>query len=1375
MKRSTLRSLAALLFAVVLVAGLLPASFADDREPLSLTNPAWEDVYTGYAAVTKTYTLQNSGSANLNFTASASGEGGFTVYPASGTIRAGGNVAISVTFPAGNPAGRYSGELKAFAVIGEEQVTAVKNIEITVKQNTYVLSLKGEEFPAETQTAGEYTAVSRTFTLKNEGNSKVTGLRAVMATGADFSCGGLTKTELAPGETTTITVTFPAGKGAGTYGDTLSVTGDNGTQASKEVSVKVGKKTDVTVSPSVWTEHTLVGNYTAPSAQFVIWNNGTKPITGVTVSLSGLSDAGCYYISGSVPGSISGGSSASFSVLLKAGLKAQVYTGTLVIHAAELEQDITIPLKDTVKSGIKVTFMSAEQDQPITEVNVASGGKASFDGLLPAKTMSGSYYYEFAGWTENATASNRMTNVLGSNGLTTASLVDLTAKTFTKDTALYAVFTKHYSANVDIAGSCTASAGQLLSEMYNTSGVSIYKQLEKAVADFLGSANTPASVKFGAPYSSTYGQLYASSTKASVVGTTSSYYFSSSAYGDRSLSSVFFGPTTQAGTYQIPYEAKDIYGNSVRGLISIASKVNGMGDVNYTVSHKGTVAISASDFTSFFIGSRPSYTMKWVRFSSPRVTMGSTYGSLYYNYGKSGQTQFTNTSLSNTNFYVSNNTYGAYPLSGLTFVPGTNAADYTFTVDFTAYADNNVFVTGTLVINVTDGYNITYSVDHKGTVNFKGADFNKALRNKYPTLTLSYVMFGAPSQSLGQVFGNIYYDYNAAGSNAGFTATTLQLFSFYYSTGMYTIDKLTFVPGNYGTDYTVAIPYTAYADSSHYVTGTLVIEVKDGSDVTYTVKHGSYVTMKAADFEAFLKKTYPSLSLNWVRFGGPSLTLGSFYGNLYNRYGTSSQSAFTNSSLTLSNFYASSNAYGQYALNELTFVTGTCNTDYTVSIPFTACYSSAYYVEGTLTIKVSENGLSRCDIVYNTRGTTPISITAADVEKFFKESYPSQQLSYITLGGVPETGTLYYNYGGTSRYGSTTAIRLTAANCSAYAFYVNPANTNNYSIYDLSYVPSGSNYSVQIPFTAYGTLGSYVSGTIVVCVTSGTYNDVYLATVKNTAVSLSPASFYSAVSTATSGTLRYIQFLKLPSDRQGTLYYSYVSASNFSHKVISSNSYYYTSGTYQLANVSFVPASGFTGNVEIPFAAYDASDKLLCVGTLSVGVVNKIASYKDVTSSTWYYKYITELSNRSVINGYPDGSFKPSGNVTYAEALKLILTATGYGEQARISASAHWASGYVEKAVSLGLYTSAEAKDLNLDSAITRQEVARLAARAMKLQNSTISSPFSDTSDGAILALYQAGIIEGSFTSTGLRYFYPSNSITRAEVSAIIWRINNYS
>ena len=59
---------------------------------------------------------------------------------------------------------------------------------------------------------------------------------------------------------------------------------------------------------------------------------------------------------------------------------------------------------------------------------------------------------------------------------------------------------------------------------------------------------------------------------------------------------------------------------------------------------------------------------------------------------------------------------------------------------------------------------------------------------------------------------------------------------------------------------------------------------------------------------------------------------------------------------------------------------------------------------------------------------------------------------------------------------------------------------------------------------------------------------------------------------------------------------------------------------------------------------------------------NKFLSFSDVLSSFWGYGYIKVASDEKLVNGYTDGTFKPNGNVTYAEAATMVLRALGYKE-----------------------------------------------------------------------------------------------------------------
>jgi GH25 family lysozyme M1 (1,4-beta-N-acetylmuramidase)/GH24 family phage-related lysozyme (muramidase) len=161
-------------------------------------------------------------------------------------------------------------------------------------------------------------------------------------------------------------------------------------------------------------------------------------------------------------------------------------------------------------------------------------------------------------------------------------------------------------------------------------------------------------------------------------------------------------------------------------------------------------------------------------------------------------------------------------------------------------------------------------------------------------------------------------------------------------------------------------------------------------------------------------------------------------------------------------------------------------------------------------------------------------------------------------------------------------------------------------------------------------------------------------------------------------------------------------------------------------------------------------------------------SFQDVSVGDWFYTYVHDLYQSGVINGFSPTSFLPKGTVTRGQALKLILLASNHGEKA--PTASHWASGYLNYAVAQGFTTLSDTK--KLDEPITRLEIAQIAAKALKLPASTISSPFRDTKDSAVLALYEEKIVEGSYDGTGALVFEPNASITRAEISAIIWRID---
>ena len=159
--------------------------------------------------------------------------------------------------------------------------------------------------------------------------------------------------------------------------------------------------------------------------------------------------------------------------------------------------------------------------------------------------------------------------------------------------------------------------------------------------------------------------------------------------------------------------------------------------------------------------------------------------------------------------------------------------------------------------------------------------------------------------------------------------------------------------------------------------------------------------------------------------------------------------------------------------------------------------------------------------------------------------------------------------------------------------------------------------------------------------------------------------------------------------------------------------------------------------------------------------------FTDVQEDDWYYDYVAVLNSEGMIDGYGNGQFGPNDPLTSGAALVMVLKAAGSGDLA--PTGEHWASGYADYALERGYLTQEEIGDL--DAPMARILVAQLAAKALGVEPSESASPFADVDDGYLTALYELGIVTGSEVD-GETVFLPEQSITRAEISVIVWQVD---
>ena len=842
-----------------------------------------------------------------------------------------------------------------------------------------------------------------------------------------------------------------------------------------------------------------------------------------------------------------------------------------------------------------------------------------------------------------------------------------------------------------------------------------------------------------------------------------------------------------SGTLRLKFEIYDADGkNYVYGTMDI--KVGGgsgssKGDITYTVKPGEEVTFDDEDFVNAYDNAGGSGTMKYVVFEKPSSDY-SNAGTVYSRYGKRNATSFTRSELDDYKFYYGDSDYGDYDLDELSFVADKSFSD-SIEIAFTAYggrgSKENDSVSGTLKITSSKSASsskgdITYTVKAGEEVTFDDDDFEKIYENSSCSGTLKYVEFSRPDSAFNNA-GTLYSRYGKRNETA-FTRSSLSSNKFYYGDsdyGDYDLDELSFVADRTFSG-SVELSFTAYGGTgtrtNQNVTGTLVIATgKTGSsttkgDITYTVKAGDEVAFDDDDFEKFYNNSSCSGTLKYVEFSRPDSAFNNA-GTLYSRYGKRNETAFTRSSLSSNKFYYGDSDYGDYDLDELSFVADrTFSGSITLSFTLYGGKNSKcdQSTTGTLVITTGTSAVTSRyvgNIRYNTTPNTALQINANDIARLFRKYTSGGSLQYLTLTSVPATGSLYYNYYNASKYGAT-RTQLTASMAGSMIFSYSPASASEYDLSELTYIPSGSNYCTALTFTGYSSSGTAVSATILISVTASPVSEVYSVTTKGTSVNFPANSVYSAVASATGFGLSSIQLLELPASTAGVLYVG-------SYAADTTSAYSYGSDTDSMSQLRFIPNSGFTGSVSIPYVALSSSGTALGAGVVSIGVVDSVKKFTDISTSTWCYKYVTELASANVISGYSNGTFQEKNTITYGAALKLIMLAAGYGEQAPTVKGSPF-SGYLAKAKAAGLVSG----NPKLNGPITRLQIAQIAAKALKLSTTGLPSkkPFTDTNDVYVQALNAAGIIEGYF-SNGTSTYKPNNTLTRGQVSAIVWRMKN--
>lgn len=148
-------------------------------------------------------------------------------------------------------------------------------------------------------------------------------------------------------------------------------------------------------------------------------------------------------------------------------------------------------------------------------------------------------------------------------------------------------------------------------------------------------------------------------------------------------------------------------------------------------------------------------------------------------------------------------------------------------------------------------------------------------------------------------------------------------------------------------------------------------------------------------------------------------------------------------------------------------------------------------------------------------------------------------------------------------------------------------------------------------------------------------------------------------------------------------------------------------------------------------------------------------SFRDIVGH-WAEKSINGALTRGYVDGYPNGTFLPNNNVSRAEFVKMLVSAL---ELEVSNTSSPWYTSYVNVAEAEGIYQSGDFKDSNWTKAISREEMSKVAVRAIGVSD-------VEKTQWMYMAT-KNGLISG--TSPGV--IAPEGSTTRAQAITVIERV----
>ncbi|PZS02649.1 MAG: hypothetical protein DLM69_03890, partial [Candidatus Chloroheliales bacterium] len=135
--------------------------------------------------------------------------------------------------------------------------------------------------------------------------------------------------------------------------------------------------------------------------------------------------------------------------------------------------------------------------------------------------------------------------------------------------------------------------------------------------------------------------------------------------------------------------------------------------------------------------------------------------------------------------------------------------------------------------------------------------------------------------------------------------------------------------------------------------------------------------------------------------------------------------------------------------------------------------------------------------------------------------------------------------------------------------------------------------------------------------------------------------------------------------------------------------------------------------------------KMISIGSGWTLITPPTPHFSDVSANYWAYTFIETAYANGVISGYPDGSFQPSATLSRDQLAKIIVLARGYDvynpptPSFNDVPSSYWAYGYIEQAHHLNIINGYPDGSFKPTAISKRDELSAILYGALNLVQPT--------------------------------------------------------